>query len=142
MNCEKVTGLMSGAWEQFAITMEDGTVWQGHTVFKDRISLCLQHDKWYSYSLDLGDTAFFSLLEAECLKHQQSLTPGATIEHIQVNIGTRSLDSYRVLDSTQSASADLRQDAVAEDAAKPQAPNPSDVSDEASKSEDDERGDE
>jgi len=105
LNCKEVTGLMTGAGRQLVITMDDGEVWQGDVVFENRIHLCLRRDNWYSYSLELADSAFHSRLRAACLEHEKAITPNATLDHIILR-GNLDINCYKTIDSAPSVTAD------------------------------------
>ena len=104
MGCRDVRGHSTGAGPQMTITMADGEVWQGSIVFEDRVKLCLQRNPWYSYHIDLADTAFYDRLVDACLAHEKTITPTAIREHIIVRSNLTD-DSYKIIGEPEAATS-------------------------------------
>ncbi len=111
LNCEEVSGLMTGTGRQLVITMDDGEVWQGSVVFENRIHLGLRRDNWYSYCLDLADSGFHARLRTACLEHEKGITPSATLDHIILR-GNLDINCYKIIGNAQSVGADGGAEAV------------------------------
>jgi len=100
-----IQGLSIGANDDLRITMANGDVWIGEFVFGDRVYLCLEREKYYSYALELCDRGFYDTLREVCLANEKRTVPGAGTNHIILNPG---LDpqGYDILPPRQSREAE------------------------------------
>jgi hypothetical protein len=86
MQIKNIKSSSLGANDQIIISMADGEKWQGSFVFKDRISLCLQSDKYYSYYFNLSNNSFFNKLLTITLANEQNINPEAIKKDIILDL--------------------------------------------------------
>jgi len=81
--------------------LSNGQIWNIQFGTVDTLRFCLASDNYYAYRVSLNNTKFHEKLRAYCLKNEQTYTPHARIENINICINRRYVEPSKLPDLQQ-----------------------------------------
>ena len=85
-----------GIGDESHIVMSDGEVWNVDFVFEDRLDVCKNAERYYSYIYELNDNRMYDRVRLHCLENERKRHPNAVISNIVLRVNLTD-KAYEVL---------------------------------------------